>query len=129
MDSSRTGTAQWKRTRAQILQRDPYCQIRWDSRCTRISREVDHIIPTAADGTDDPTNLRGSCRKCNALKASAEGLYLSGRTSVPCPWTREPQSFPFSEFLDRISMEAEQRRQAERELFIPRTIHIGPWAR
>jgi hypothetical protein len=129
MPASRTGTAAWKRTRADILRRDPYCQVRWDDRCEKVSNTVDHIIPTAADGTDDPTNLRGSCRKCNHLKASAEAHYLSGH-QVPCPWTREPsESYPFAAFLDRVSAQAEQRRQAERELFVPRTIHLGPWSR
>jgi hypothetical protein len=120
---SRTSTAAWKRTRAAILQRDPYCQVRWDERCGKVSSTVDHIIPTAAGGTDDPSNLRGSCRKCNQLKASAEGHYLSGH-NVECPWTRPPQGDTTTDFLDRISAQAEQRRQDKAKTFVPRTIWI-----
>jgi 5-methylcytosine-specific restriction endonuclease McrA len=127
MASSRTSTPEWKRLRAEVLQRDPYCQVRWDERCTKVSNTVDHIIPTAAhilDNPDDPSNLRGSCRKCNQLKASAEGHYLSGH-NVQCPWEREPLSDTTTDFLDRISQQAEQRRQDKAKTFVPRTIWIG----
>jgi 5-methylcytosine-specific restriction endonuclease McrA len=128
MAASRTGTGDWRRLRLQILQRDPYCQVRWDDRCTRISSTVDHIVPSAAGGDESPANLRGSCRKCNGLKASAEGHYLAGH-NVECPWKRQPQSDFTTDFLDRISAEAHQRRQDRVKPFTPRTVHLGPWTR
>jgi 5-methylcytosine-specific restriction endonuclease McrA len=32
--------------------------------------EIEHIIPTAADGTDEPENLWLSCRLCNGFKGA-----------------------------------------------------------
>jgi hypothetical protein len=51
--------------RYEILERDNFiCQI-----CGKyppdIHLEVDHIIPVAEGGTDNPSNLRASCFECN----------------------------------------------------------------
>lgn len=58
----------WRKLRKMILARDPVCTI-----CEAApSTQVDHIIPKVKGGTDDPTNLRGTCRSCNAKKAATE---------------------------------------------------------
>jgi len=49
----------WQVRRRRILARDPIC--RHESGCTEPSVEVDHIIPKALGGDDDPSNLRGTC--------------------------------------------------------------------
>lgn len=58
-----------KRTRYEVLRRDNhtcrYCHA-IDSPLT-----VDHVIPTALGGSDDPSNLVASCKDCNAGKSSA----------------------------------------------------------
>lgn len=33
------------------------------------SYEIDHVIPVASGGTNDPSNLVASCRSCNGKKA------------------------------------------------------------
>ena len=57
-----------KRTRYEVLKRDNhtcrYCHAT-DSPLT-----VDHVLPTALGGSDDPSNLVAACRDCNAGKAS-----------------------------------------------------------
>ena len=50
--------------------------------------EVDHIIPVAAGGTDDPDNLWLACRPCNQYK----GAQIIGR---------DPQSGPVRLFNPR----------------------------
>lgn len=57
-----------KRTRFEVLRRDNYT-----CRYCRSADEpltVDHVLPVALGGTDDPTNLLAACRDCNAGKAS-----------------------------------------------------------
>ena len=58
------------RTRFEVFKRDRFtCQY-----CGRTSPavvlEVDHVVPCAANGTDDPINLVTSCWECNHGKAA-----------------------------------------------------------
>jgi 5-methylcytosine-specific restriction endonuclease McrA len=59
-----------KRLRYEILRRDGhhcrYCGLGSDE----VTITVDHVIPTALGGTDDPSNLVAACRDCNSGKAS-----------------------------------------------------------
>lgn len=58
-----------KRTRFEVLRRDNhtcrYCRSA-DNPLT-----VDHVVPVALGGRDDPSNLVAACRDCNAGKSSA----------------------------------------------------------
>lgn len=75
-------TAQWRATREAVLYRDPTCV--WCLPCGKLtaSTEVDHVIPAQRLDDDthfyDQTNLVGSCRSCNARRASyeAKGVYF-----------------------------------------------------
>jgi 5-methylcytosine-specific restriction endonuclease McrA len=52
-----------------VLARASYeCQIRAPG-CTGRADVCDHIIPWDQGGTNDPSNLRGACRSCNAFVA------------------------------------------------------------
>src|SRR5574341_707161 len=53
----------WPTLVQQILRRDPWCQLRFPG-CERLSVQVDHFVPVSEDGTNDPSNLRGVCRRC-----------------------------------------------------------------
>ena len=54
-------TRSWRRVRAQVLERDSWrCQL-----CGRPAVEVDHVVPHAAGGTDQPSNLRSLCHVCH----------------------------------------------------------------
>lgn len=57
-----------KRTRFEVLRRDNYtCRY---CRSTEGELTVDHVVPIALGGSDDPSNLVAACRDCNAGKAS-----------------------------------------------------------
>jgi 5-methylcytosine-specific restriction protein A len=48
-----------------VLRRDGHaCQLRLAG-CTGTATEVDHVLPVAHGGTDEPANLRASCQSCN----------------------------------------------------------------
>ena len=74
-NSSRTGTAQWRRVRQQRLDHDfnngltrcTSCGIHLDWEYTRRpnSAEPDHIIPHSQGGPDTFENTRTICRNCN----------------------------------------------------------------
>lgn len=58
-----------KRTRYEVLRRDDYtCRY---CRSTDGKLTVDHVVPVALGGTDDPSNLVAACSDCNAGKSSA----------------------------------------------------------
>jgi len=67
-------TGRWKRIRKRILERDGHeCQIGLPG-CRREAGTVDHIVPHALGGGDEPSNLRAACRPCNsALAKNARG--------------------------------------------------------
>lgn len=56
----------WRRIRAEVLARDPFCTIR-GPKCTGLSTTVDHIVPLSVrpDLAHDLNNLRGSCAADN----------------------------------------------------------------
>ena len=57
-------TADWKKRRLLILQRDGYtCAY-----CQRDANSVDHVVPRSHGGTDDLDNLVACCSSCNSSK-------------------------------------------------------------
>jgi 5-methylcytosine-specific restriction enzyme A len=51
----------WPQLRLAILERDRWtCQL-----CGAEAADVDHIVPRAGGGPDDPSNLRSLCRPCH----------------------------------------------------------------
>jgi hypothetical protein len=57
-----------KRTRYEVLRRDNYtCRY---CRSTDNTLRIDHVIPVALGGTDNPDNLVAACIDCNAGKSS-----------------------------------------------------------
>ena len=73
--------AEWRRLRAAVLARDNHlCQC---SDCRergriRVAHHVDHIIPKAHGGTDDPANLQAINRDCHRRKTARERLRGGG---------------------------------------------------
>ena len=62
----------WPTLVKQIIQRDPWCQLRFPN-CERLSVQVDHILGVSEGGTNDPTNLRGVCKRCHARRTGQQG--------------------------------------------------------
>lgn len=71
----------WQSIRKFILDRDAYvCQ-----HCGKPnSNQVDHIIPKAQGGTDDPENLQTICVSCHSKKTAHEDWLPSVPTTVIC---------------------------------------------
>jgi len=63
----------WRTIRQFILERDNYlCQICLSKGKYVMASEIDHIIPIANGGTNDPTNLRALCKSCHSRKTIKE---------------------------------------------------------
>lgn len=73
------GGRPWRRLRAMVLKRDGFmCQCEECKGRTLIAHEVDHIVPLAEGGNDDPANLRAINRGCHAKKTQREARHARG---------------------------------------------------
>jgi hypothetical protein len=59
-----------RRVRFEILRRDGHACKYCGAQAPDVALTVDHVIPVALGGSDDPTNLVTACQPCNAGKAS-----------------------------------------------------------
>lgn len=59
-----------KRTRYEILRRDNHACRYCGQMAPEVKLTVDHVMPKALGGSDDPSNLVAACRDCNAGKSS-----------------------------------------------------------
>ena len=58
-----------KRTRYEVMKRDNFtCRY---CRSTENPLTIDHVVPVALGGTDDPSNLVAACQDCNYGKGSS----------------------------------------------------------
>ena len=65
----------WRKVRGFVMMRDKHlCQVCKASGRLTPATEVDHVVSKARGGSDDPSNLRGICRKCHATKTGNERL-------------------------------------------------------
>lgn len=80
MSTSRTGTATWKRARAQALAKAKrmgvthcrHCRVAltYDTGLQPNSAVPDHVVPWSMGGRDHVDNLEVICRKCNESKGN-----------------------------------------------------------
>lgn len=69
----------WEKTRERILDRDcNLCQPCLRTQRVTVATQVDHIIPKAAGGTDDESNLQAICVPCHAEKTARESQNPGG---------------------------------------------------
>lgn len=59
--------ANWRKRRMMFLRRNPLCKT-----CGAIAREVDHMIPITAGGSQSDENLQALCKTCHNRKTNAE---------------------------------------------------------
>lgn len=59
-----------KRTRFEVLRRDNHACRYCGGSAPDVKLTVDHVMPVALGGSDDPTNLVTACKDCNAGKTS-----------------------------------------------------------
>lgn len=60
-----------KRLRYEILRRDNHACRYCGATAPSVTLTVDHVVPVALGGKDDPTNLVTACADCNSGKSSA----------------------------------------------------------
>jgi len=68
------------RTRFEVFKRDRFTCSYCGQTPPNVLLEVDHVVPRAAGGSDDITNLTTSCKDCNRGKAA--GLLEEGTAPV-----------------------------------------------
>lgn len=67
------GGRPWRRLRDQVLERDQHlCQPCKAQGILTQATMVDHIVPQAEGGTDDPKNLQAICADCHQAKTNEE---------------------------------------------------------
>lgn len=59
-----------KRVRYEVLRRDDHACRYCGGRAPEVRLTIDHVVPVALGGGDDPTNLATACADCNAGKSS-----------------------------------------------------------
>lgn len=60
-----------KRTRYEVLKRDNHTCRYCGGTAPDVRLTVDHVLPVALGGSDDPSNLVAACQDCNAGKSSS----------------------------------------------------------
>jgi len=79
-----------KRLRFEILRRDNH-QCRYcGARAPETPLTVDHVVPAALGGGDEPSNLVAACRDCNAGKSSipADAAIIDNVAADALRWSR-----------------------------------------
>ncbi|MGH8775071.1 MAG: HNH endonuclease [Jiangellaceae bacterium] len=74
-------TRQWKA----IPVRGQPCALAYPGICTGWATVRDHIIPKAAGGSDDASNVQPACAACNGSKGAKIAEELRARESRPRP--------------------------------------------
>lgn len=75
------GGRPWRRKRDAAMARDKFmCQPCQRAGRITLADEVDHIIPQAEGGTDDPSNLQAICEGCHVEKTKAEAARGANRS-------------------------------------------------
>lgn len=70
LTGARGSTRQWRKLRAQVLERDRYlCQLQLPG-CTTTATTADHKTPKSQGGRDTLDNLQAACAHCNGKKGS-----------------------------------------------------------
>jgi 5-methylcytosine-specific restriction endonuclease McrA len=67
--------ARYKANREIVLAQEPTCHWRFEG-CTGKSTQADHLIAVSRGGSNDLSNLVGSCESCNRLR----GIDLGNQT-------------------------------------------------
>lgn len=96
-----------KRTRYEVLKRDNYtCRY---CRSAENPITVDHVVPIALGGTDEPSNLVAACRDCNYGKASAapDGTLVDDVKQDAFRWAQAM----------KLAIEHQLTRQGERDQY------------
>lgn len=70
---------QWQKLRKAMLAQEPLCRTCQARGMVTAATELDHIVPKAQGGTDDPGNLAPICTPCHKDKTAHESAAAQGR--------------------------------------------------
>lgn len=71
----------WRKIRAYVLDRDQYiCAY-----CLDPANQVDHLLPVARGGMNDPINLTAACGPCNQSKGALTPHEWAARDGMRLP--------------------------------------------
>lgn len=71
----------WSKKRDKILKRDGYlCQPCYRQHKFTEAKEVDHVVPKAAGGSERDSNLEAICHTCHKIKTRDEAQRGRGRS-------------------------------------------------
>lgn len=99
-----------QRLRYEILRRDNhmcrYCGVT----AAEVKLTVDHVVPKALGGNDDPSNLAAACQPCNAGKAATnpDAPLVADVKQDALRWGRAM----------KLAAEARQANRAERDAYV-----------
>jgi hypothetical protein len=104
-----------KRLRYEILRRDNHACRYCGGSAPELHLTVDHVIPTALGGSDEPSNLVTACRDCNAGKSSSspDAAIVEDVDQDALRWSRamtraaEMQTYDLEELNDLCSTVAD----------------------
>jgi len=96
-----------KRLRFEILCRDNHACRYCGGVAPDVVLTIDHVVPIALGGTDEPTNLIAACRECNAGKSSvpADAGTVADVAQDALRWAAA---------IEEVARQADQRREARR---------------
>lgn len=134
-----------RRVRFQVLHRDGFACVYCGRRSPEVTLEPDHLLPVAAGGTNDPSNLVTSCWDCNRGKGDQVRVPDGGLISVsaqrrglvrvrtftadgrPC-WEYKPAHLvsSYEWYVIAGELQYEKAKLAER---IARTLAMADWVR
>lgn len=102
-----------KRTRFEVLKRDNHTCRYCGGKAPDVVLTVDHVLPVALGGTDDPTNLVAACKDCNAGKSSTapDSPLVADVEQKALEWGRAIEEF------NRIRQGERQKRHDYTEQF------------
>lgn len=95
-----------KRLRYEILRRDNHACRYCGKVAPDVELRVDHVVPVALGGSDDPSNLVAACEPCNTGKSSSspDAALVADISADAFRWNRamkEAAEFLLAEFRER----------------------------
>lgn len=98
-----------KRLRFEILRRDGHACRYCGRTAPDVKLTVDHVVPVALGGADDPTNLIAACIDCNAGKSSmsADQSQVSAAAESAIRWAAAIKAAAEIRYQERHQFESE----------------------
>lgn len=104
-----------KRVRYEVLRRDSHACRYCGAAAPDVSLVVDHVVPVALGGSDDPSNLATACEPCNSGKTSttADAPVVAGVAADAARWATAMKQAAAEDRDDRVVREAALKRVAD----------------